>query len=41
MICEVCQKQITDKILEKVFADREEAIKRMNQRSKNGNKKER
>ena len=36
MICDICQKSITDTILERVLADREKAIKRMNRRSSYG-----
>ena len=38
MICEVCQKNITNTILDRVLSDREKAIKRMNKRSNHGKK---
>ena len=41
MLCERCYKIVTNKKLEKILADREAAIKRMNERSNNAIKKER
>ena len=35
MLCERCYKIVTDKKLEKILADREAAIKRMDERSNN------
>jgi hypothetical protein len=41
MICNKCKKKIRETIVQRVLADREAAIKRMNKRSKNATKKER
>ena len=41
MLCERCYKIVTNKKIEKILADREAAIKRMNKRSDDASKKER